>query len=81
DRIKAGARVSNLEELFISERDGEPYVIFYGQRPAGVAADVVAYERTGVDGKRFVGDSVGGVGEVDEQAFAGMVPPAARPAK
>jgi hypothetical protein len=79
DRIKAGAGVSNVDELFISERDGQPYVIFYGPPPAGVAPNLVAYERTGVDGKRYVADNVGAVGEVDEQGFAELVPPAARP--
>jgi hypothetical protein len=81
DRIKTGAGVSTVDELLISERDGQPYVIFYGQPPAGVATDLVAYERTGVDGKRFVGYGVGAVAEADEQAFAGLVPPAARTAK
>jgi hypothetical protein len=81
DRIKKGAGVSNVEELFISERDGEPYAIFYGQPPAGVAKDLIAYERTGVDGVRFVGYGLGAVAEADEQKFNELVPPAARPAK
>jgi hypothetical protein len=81
DRVKAASGISNIEELFISERDGQSYVIFYGEPPAGVAADVVAYEQKGVDGKRFIGYGLGVVGEVDEQRFNELVPPAARPAQ
>jgi hypothetical protein len=79
DRVKAASGVSNIEELFASERDGQPYVFFYGQPPAGVTGDVVAYEQSGIDGKRFVGYSLGAVAEVDEQKFDELVPPAARP--
>jgi hypothetical protein len=32
-----------------------------------------------VDGSRYVGYGLGVVGEVDEQQFAELVPPAARP--
>jgi hypothetical protein len=79
DRVMQGADVSNVDELFISERDGQPYVIFYGQPPTGVANDVVGYEQTGVDGKRYVGFGLSGVSEVDEQRFNELVPPTARP--
>ena len=79
DTVMKGSGVANVDELFISERDGQPYVIFYGKRPAGVHADLVGYEQTGVDGKRFVGFGLGVVEEVDEQRFAELVPPSARP--
>jgi hypothetical protein len=81
DRIKTVSGVSTIDELFVSERDGKPYVIFYGERPAGVARDLVGYEQIGVDGKRYVGFGLGVVEEVDEQRFAELVPPAARPAQ
>ena len=79
DTVINGAGVSNVDELFISERDGQPYVIFYGRPPAGLNPDLVGYEQTGVDGKRFVGFGLGVVEEVDEQRFSELVPPAARP--
>jgi hypothetical protein len=41
DRIKTISGVSTIDELFVSERDGQSYIIFYGQPPAGVAADLV----------------------------------------
>jgi hypothetical protein len=79
ERIKAASGVASVDELFLSERDGQPYVIFYGRRPPGVSADLVGYEQTGVDGKRYVGFGLGVVEEVDETRFNELVPPAARP--
>ena len=81
DRTLAAAHVTSIDELFISERDGLPYVIFYGQRPTGVANDLVAFEQTGVGGTRYVGYGLGIVEEVDEQRFKELVPPASRPMK
>jgi hypothetical protein len=74
DRLKTASGVASVHELFISERDGQPFVIFYGQRPSGVAADVVGYEQTGVDGKRYVGFGLGIVEEADEQRLNELVP-------
>jgi hypothetical protein len=79
DRVMKGAKISSVDELFKSERDGQPYVIFYGRPPAGANPDVVGYEQTGVDGKRYVAFGLGVVEEVDEQRFNELVPPAARP--
>jgi hypothetical protein len=79
DRVIQGSGVSDVDELFVSERDGQPYVLFYGPPPAGVGADVVGYEQKGMDGKRYVGYSLGVVSEADEQRFNELVPPAARP--
>ena len=62
------------EELFVSERDGQPYVIFYGKRPAGVNPEVIGYEQEGVGGKRMVGFRIGEVREVDEEEFRTLVP-------
>ena len=72
-------KIANVDELFVSERDGQPFVVLYGRRPPEVAPDLVAYERTGVAGKRYVGYSLGVVQEVDEQRFAELVPESSRP--
>ena len=78
----ADAKVDSVDQLFISERDGQPFVIFYlGQRPAEVANDLFAYEQDGVDGKRLVAYGIGSFDEVDEQRFNELVPPAHRPKK
>ena len=67
-------KVENPDELFVSERDGQPYVVGYGPTATGKPRDVVAYEKEGVDGKRMVGYSTGVVVELDEQQFREAVP-------
>lgn len=64
--------VSDSAELFVSERDGQPYVVLYGPEAAGKS--VVAYEQTGVGGMRYVADTLGAVQEVDEARFSQLVP-------
>ena len=70
--------VSSVDELFVSKRDNQPYVVEYGgtkNPPLGYGqAPIVAYEKEGVGGKRFVGSSLGGVEEVDEARFKELVP-------
>lgn len=75
DRLLAGAGVSSTDELFVSERDGQPYVIIYGKPARKMDGGIVAYEQQGVNGLRFVGRRVGAVEEVDDQQFKVMVPP------
>ena len=42
----------NLDEIFISERDGEPFVIRYGLN--GIQDHAIVFEKIGVEGMRFV---------------------------
>jgi hypothetical protein len=65
-------KVSSIDELFVSERDGQPLGVHYGPHPPG--SDVVVYEQTGVDGKRLIGHKIGHVEEVDEARFRELVP-------
>lgn len=44
--------VANIEDIFISERDDEPFKIKWGV--GGVADHAIVYETTGKDGKRLV---------------------------
>ena len=81
DRTFSAAGVSSADELFISERDGQPYVMVYGRPPAGVAPGLVAYEQQGADGRRYVGYSVGMVEEVDQERFDKLVSKAAKSRK
>ena len=69
-------KFDSIDELFVSERDGQPYVIFYGKKPAGVPPDLVGYEQTGVNGRRLVGYALGSVVEVDEEEFRELIPDA-----
>ncbi len=64
-------KVESIDEIFISSRDNEPYVIAYGK-----AKRIVAYEAVGVEGKRFVADDLGVVEELDEATFDERVPDA-----
>jgi hypothetical protein len=70
-----------MDDLFVSPHDGERYVVLYGPAPKTGDASVVAYEKTGVDGKRQVGFLLGNIQEVDEAEFKKLVPnPPAAPA-
>jgi hypothetical protein len=66
--------VEKPEELFTSERDGQPYVIAYGPTANGKPREVIAYEKVGVNGKRMVGYATGIVSELDEERFREVVP-------
>lgn len=71
--------IPTVDDLFVSERDGQPFTVFYGKKPKGVRPDVVAYETTGVDGTRQVGFSLGMIQDVDETEFRELVPADAEP--
>jgi hypothetical protein len=60
-------RVDSIDELFVSERDGQPLVVVYGSTPT--ASDIVVYEQTGLKGKRQIGHRIGMVEEVDEAQY------------
>jgi hypothetical protein len=65
---------ANLDELFVSPRDSEPYVVRYNI-PAGApgAATVTAHEKTGKNGKRLVALTTGEVRSVDEAEFQKLI--------
>ena len=58
--------IASVDELLVSERDGQPYVIVYaGQpKPTTQSGSVVAYEQQGVEGKIFVTDDLGDVRQI-----------------
>jgi hypothetical protein len=77
---RGGVTVTDPQSLFVSERDGQPYVILYGdavrRAPTGgpAGAPVVIYEKVGVDDMRFVASNMGAVEEVDQERFKKLVP-------
>lgn len=75
------AGVTAVDELFVSDRDGQPLVVTYGAYPAGMNAKIVVYEQNGVEGKRFVGYNSGAVELVDDARFNELVPNAGSAAK
>jgi hypothetical protein len=77
--LPAGGVKGDVDALFISTRDQQPYVIIYGQPkgpPGPGGQPVVAYEQVGVDGRRYVASTLGAIEEVDEARFRELVPDA-----
>ncbi len=73
----AGFNVTDPESLFVSPRDGKPYVVVYGPTEGSsklAGASVIAYEQVGARGTRYVANSMGEVKEVDEAGFRELVP-------
>lgn len=64
---------TSADDVFVSARDKQPFQIRYGLQMAG-AAEVIAWEQTGADGRRMIGNSLGAVEEVDEATFQQRVP-------
>ncbi|MEL7498371.1 MAG: hypothetical protein AAFN77_12235 [Planctomycetota bacterium] len=67
---KANVNFESLEELFVSERDGEPFVIRYkvNTRVRGPSLPVI-FEKLGVDGQYQVGFTNGSMQEVDKVEY------------
>jgi hypothetical protein len=75
--LKIEFNITEVDKILISPRDNKPYTVYYGamspnQGPGG--APVVAYEKVGVEGRRFVASALGAVVELDETAFRRMIP-------
>jgi hypothetical protein len=65
----------DLEKLFVSTRDGQPLVMFYGKiSDPWLQRSVVGHEQVGIDGKRCVGMRYGTVQLVDQKEFEQLVP-------
>jgi hypothetical protein len=65
--------VDDPSPYFRSTRDAEEYVVVWGLQLDSVPADtIIAYERTGVDGKRMVITRDGVAKEVTKEEFAGL---------
>ena len=67
--IKDKAVDDDLESLFRSSRDGQPYVVVYFGTKKVSPSTVIAYEKDGQAGKRFVAFSTTVVRELDEAEF------------
>jgi hypothetical protein len=64
-----GIDPKNLDDLFTSERDQEPFVVLYGTGVTEFSGDskqVLAYEKTGKNGKRLLVFASTKVAHVDE---------------
>jgi len=70
--------IARIDELFISDRDKEPFVVLYGvgiSQMSGKSAPLIAYEKTGVGGKRLVAFANTKLEYVDEARLKELMPP------
>jgi len=71
--------IKKMEDLFVSERDEQPYVVRYGidiPPPGPNGQTAVAYESKGLNGNRLVVFSTAGVEEVGTARLKQLVPDA-----
>jgi hypothetical protein len=69
--------VKSVGTLLRNGRDGQPLAIVVGRKveaPETSSYPWAAYEKVGVDGKRLVSDTRGGVYEIEEQEFRQHIP-------
>ena len=66
--------IQSVDDLFVSPRDGQPYVVAYGGGPDDMP-DVIAYEQDGLESGRWIVTSMAVVAEVDQAEFDRMVRP------
>jgi len=64
--------IPDVEEVFVSPRDQHPYVLVRGG-PTGTW-QVVAHEKVGEGGKRYLFTAMGSFPELEEAAFKQVVP-------
>jgi hypothetical protein len=73
-----GASPEDLDKLFISPRDKEPYQVRYKAllRPPGPdgKGEIVIWEKEGVNGKRMVAYSTTKSDEIDDATFKELMP-------
>lgn len=60
---------NNIEALFSSDRDGQPFVIRYGVNGGLGSTDAVVFEKQGRGGKKQVGFTNGTVETVDDARY------------
>ncbi|CAN5303884.1 hypothetical protein BH10PLA2_BH10PLA2_03990 [soil metagenome] len=82
-----GIDQAKLDELFKSERDGQPFKFRFNVGGGRGSVAPVVFEQTGKEGKRQVGFTGGEVKDVDDAMYkdllagkAGTAPPSAGPA-
>jgi len=70
-------KFESMDQAWNSSRDKQPYVVIYGAPgPSFNGAPIVAYEKQGVSGKRYVANWNGDVQEVDEAKLKELIPSA-----
>lgn len=76
--------ITDIDKLFVSPRDGKPFVVRYGAKVSNgpptsggaLNGDVVAYEAVGSGGFRHVASSLGQLAEMSLEDLKKLVPDA-----
>ena len=74
----AGFQRDSIDEAFVSLRDNEPFVVVYGVAAGTLGAKdgpIIAYEKTGVGGRRLVADVNTQLFHLDDQRLQEMLKP------
>jgi hypothetical protein len=77
-QLPLGIEPSNREVLFVSDRDGQPFVVVPGvsiRGMSGTSAPVVAHEQAGVGGRKLVAFANSKLEEADEARLKELVAP------
>jgi hypothetical protein len=76
---------NKVDDLFVSERDGQPFVVKYGQSGGPMSQLAVVFEKEGQAGKKQVSFTNGKVEDLDDAKYQdllqGKKQPDAAPAK
>ncbi|MBP63262.1 MAG: hypothetical protein CMJ62_17210 [Planctomycetaceae bacterium] len=65
--------ITKVEDFFISPRDGQPYIVIYGNGGDKIP-EMLAYERIGTETGRWVVSSMTTVAEVNEERLRQLIP-------
>ena len=68
-----GVDAANLDAVFKSERDGQPFKLRYNVGGGRGSVDPVVFEATGKDGKKLVAFTGGTTEEVDDARYAELL--------
>jgi hypothetical protein len=71
--IKNADSTVDLDKLFVSDRDSQPYTVIYAPGKRFGPSDVIAYEKEGAGGIRFVAFGTTQVRELDQTEFQSTV--------
>jgi hypothetical protein len=71
--VLTNSGISNVDALFVSRRDGKPYVVKYQNTKDWPLEEMVAYEQAGEGGVRQVANDMGGVMELTDEQFQSRV--------
>lgn len=66
-------KVTDVDSVFVSPRDGQPYAVVYAKDPKPQGG-IIVYEKQGSEGKRFVGTAMGAVQEMEEGELTAALP-------